>query len=52
MELYIGVKLDAATPDAAALAGVDEVRQIKDLPSELVHMTSWHNPGSAPVRGG
>lgn len=40
MELYTGVKLDADTPSAAALAGVDEVRQIKDLPAELVRMTS------------
>lgn len=40
MELYTGVKLDAATPNAAATAGVDEVRQIKDLPAELVRMTT------------
>lgn len=39
MELYTGVKLDAATPNAASLAGVDEVRQISDLPAELVRMT-------------
>ena len=39
-ELYTGVKLDAATPNAAVLAGVDEVRQIKDLPAELVRMAS------------
>ncbi len=39
-ELYTGVKLDAATPGAAALAGVDEVRQIKDLPAELVRMSA------------
>jgi Xaa-Pro aminopeptidase len=39
-ELYTGVKLDADTPNAAAIAGVDEVRQIKDLPAELVRMTT------------
>lgn len=40
MELYTGVKLDADTLNAAALAGVDEVRQIKDLPAELVRMST------------
>ncbi len=40
MELYTGVKLDAATANAATMAGVDEVRQLKDLPAELVRMSS------------
>lgn len=31
MELYTGVKLDAATPDAPRVAGVDEVKPMTDL---------------------
>ena len=31
MELYTGVKLDAATPNAPQIAGVDEVKQMTDL---------------------
>ncbi len=46
MELYTGVKLDAATADAATMAGVDEVRQIKDLPAELVRMASGTTRGA------
>ncbi|RRA48481.1 Xaa-Pro peptidase family protein [Acidipila sp. EB88] len=38
LELYTGVKLDANTPNAAAIAGFDEVRQLKDLPSVLVSL--------------
>jgi Xaa-Pro aminopeptidase len=34
-ELFTGVKLDAATPNAAALAHVDEVRPMTELPSIL-----------------
>jgi len=34
-ELYTGVKLDAATPNAAALARVDEVRPMTELSSLL-----------------
>jgi Xaa-Pro aminopeptidase len=34
-ELYTGVKLDAATPNAAALAHVDEVRPMTELSSLL-----------------
>jgi Xaa-Pro aminopeptidase len=36
MELYTGVKLDGATANAPSLAGVDEVRQISQLISDLV----------------
>lgn len=35
MELYTGVKLDAATPNAAGITGVREVRSIRELPSIL-----------------
>jgi len=35
MEKYTGVKLDAATPDAAQAAGVDAVRQMTELPAVL-----------------
>lgn len=35
MELYTGVKVDAATPNAPALTGVREVRSIRDLPAIL-----------------
>ncbi len=35
MEKYTGVKMDAATPDAAKLAGVDEVMPMSALPSVL-----------------
>ena len=34
-ELYTGVKLDAASPDAAQKTGVREVRSIRDLPAIL-----------------
>ncbi len=32
MELYTGMKLDAATPNAAQITGVDEVKPMTDLP--------------------
>jgi Xaa-Pro aminopeptidase len=35
MEKYTGVKLDAATPNAAHIAGVDEVEPMTEFPSEL-----------------
>ena len=35
MELYTGVKLDAATPNAQQLAGVDEVKPMTDLAGTL-----------------
>ena len=38
MELYKGTKLDAASPNAPALAGVDEVRQIRQLVDDVVQL--------------
>lgn len=35
MELYTGVKLDAATPNAPRIAGVDEVKPMTDLAGTL-----------------
>jgi len=35
MERYTGVKLDAASPDAAKITGVDEVKSMTDLPAML-----------------
>jgi Xaa-Pro aminopeptidase len=35
MELYTGVKLDAATPNAPQIAGVDEVKPMTDLAATL-----------------
>jgi Xaa-Pro aminopeptidase len=35
MELYTGKKLDAATPDAPQVAGVDEVKMMTDLATTL-----------------
>jgi Xaa-Pro aminopeptidase len=40
MEKYTGVKLDAATPHAAATAGVDEVLPMTDLPIQLNKLIS------------
>lgn len=40
MELYTGVKLDAATPDAAKIAGVDEVLPLTELPKILNAMAA------------
>lgn len=35
MEKYTGVKMDAATPNAAQLAGVDAVEPMTELPAEM-----------------
>ncbi|HEY1649495.1 MAG TPA: Xaa-Pro peptidase family protein [Terracidiphilus sp.] len=35
MEKYTGVKLDAATPNAAQIAGVDAVEPMTELPAEM-----------------
>jgi Xaa-Pro aminopeptidase len=35
MEKYTGVKMDAATPNAAGIAGVDAVEPMTDLPAEM-----------------
>jgi Xaa-Pro aminopeptidase len=47
MELYTGAKLDAATPNAPTVAGVDEVRQISELLHDVVqlHFMSLTIPG-------
>ena len=37
-ELFTGVKLDAATPNAAAIAHVDEVRPMSELPSVIAQL--------------
>jgi Xaa-Pro aminopeptidase len=59
MEKYTGVKLDAATPNAAQAAGVDEVLPMTELPVELNKLISvdrrlaynlWTQPG-APQAG-
>jgi Xaa-Pro aminopeptidase len=55
-ELYTGEKMDAATPGAAATAGVDDVEPMAELPAELsrlmaadraLAMNVWTQPGSA-----
>jgi len=40
MERYTGVKLDAATADAAKIAGVDEVKSLADLPTILTELAA------------
>jgi len=40
MEKYTGIKLDAATPHAARVAGVDEVLPMTDLPTQLNKLIS------------
>jgi len=40
MEKYTGIKLDAATPNAAQTAGVDEVLPMTELPVQLNKMIS------------
>jgi Xaa-Pro aminopeptidase len=40
MEKYTGIKLDAATPNAAKTAGVDEVLPMTDLPIQLNKLIS------------
>ena len=39
MEKYTGVKMDAATPHAAQLAGVDAVEPMTELPAEMNKLT-------------
>jgi Xaa-Pro aminopeptidase len=55
MEKFTGVKLDAATPNAAATAGVDEVLPMTELPAQLNQLISadrgmarriWTQPGA------
>jgi len=40
MEKYTGVKLDAATPNAARIAGVDEVMSMTEFPAQLNKLIS------------
>lgn len=40
MEKYTGVKLDAATPNAAKIAGVDEVMSMTEFPGQLNKLIS------------
>jgi Xaa-Pro aminopeptidase len=58
-EKYTGVKLDAATADAAQKAGVDEVQAMTNLPRVLNDLIAgdrrlngriWGEPDSAPAR--
>ena len=58
-EKYTGVKLDAATPDAAQKAGVDEVKAMTDLPRVLNDLIAadrrlnariWGEPDSAHAK--
>jgi Xaa-Pro aminopeptidase len=53
MELYTGVKLDAASPNATKVTGVREVHSIRDLPSILgergLH-NIWSQLDSDPAR--
>lgn len=39
-EKYTGIKVDAATPDASKLAGVDEVLSMTELPTELSRLST------------
>jgi Xaa-Pro aminopeptidase len=52
LEQFTGVKLDAHTPDAAKIAGVDEVRQLSELPAELVRMTQHTTRRASIYTGG
>ena len=58
-ERYTGVKLDAATPGAAASAGVDAVEAMTELPAELNRLIEsdrrltrnlWAEPDSKPAQ--
>lgn len=59
MELYTGVKLDAATPHAAATAGVDAVQNMTELPAAVNALLAadrrlarglYTEPGSQPAQ--
>ncbi|QNI32496.1 aminopeptidase P N-terminal domain-containing protein [Alloacidobacterium dinghuense] len=58
-ELYTGVKLDAATPDASQKAGVDEVKAMTDLPLTINQLAAenrsvmnhlWSQPDSEQAK--
>jgi Xaa-Pro aminopeptidase len=53
MELFTGVKLDAASPNVTGITGVREVRSIHDLPSILSERglrTVWTQLDSEPAK--
>jgi Xaa-Pro aminopeptidase len=57
MELYTGVKLDAATPNAAATTGIDAIAPLASLTTELNTLFSanrktylWGEESSAPTK--
>ncbi|HEX6496993.1 MAG TPA: Xaa-Pro peptidase family protein [Acidobacteriaceae bacterium] len=53
MELFTGIKLDAASPHVTGLTGVREVRSIRDLPSILSERslrTVWSQLDSEPAK--
>ncbi|MFL6428397.1 MAG: aminopeptidase P N-terminal domain-containing protein [Acidobacteriaceae bacterium] len=53
MELFTGVKLDAASPNVSGVTGVREVRSIHDLPSILSERglrTVWTQLDSEPAK--
>ena len=53
MELFTGVKLDAASPDVTGITGVREVRSIRDLPgilSERGLRTIWTQLDRKPAK--
>jgi Xaa-Pro aminopeptidase len=59
MEKYTGAKMDAATPGAAKLAGVDAVESMTDLPAVLNKLIDadrrltrnlWAEPGNQPAQ--
>jgi Xaa-Pro aminopeptidase len=53
MELFTGVKLDAASPNVAGITGVREVRSIRDLPgilSERGLRAVWTQLDSEPAK--
>ena len=60
MELYTGVKMDAATPGVAQTTGVDAVEPMTELPAELNKLVAadrglanriWMQPDSQPGEG-
>ncbi|HMD20668.1 MAG TPA: aminopeptidase P N-terminal domain-containing protein [Alloacidobacterium sp.] len=59
MELYTGVKLDAATPNAPQITGVDEVKPMTDLPLTINQLATenraimyrlWSQSGSEQAK--
>ena len=50
-ELYTGVKLDAATPNAAAIVHVDEVRPMTELSSLLNQIAAEDRPALNRISG-